>query len=71
MARKRIYITIPEEDYELLVHAGVLAGECKGQLARRYVLGRLYHELQLSTELQAYEEGIQERRRERIERHGR
>jgi len=71
MAGKRIYITIPEEDYELLNYAGALAKECRGMIARRYVLDRLYHELQASPLLQTYEEGIRARRRERMLRHGR
>ncbi|HWT78545.1 MAG TPA: hypothetical protein VN648_07055 [Candidatus Methylomirabilis sp.] len=68
MAGRKVYITIPAEDYELLTYAGVLTGECRGQIARRYVLGRLYHELLLSTELQGYEQDVRARRREKLER---
>ena len=71
MASKRVFITIPADDYELLNYAATLAGQCRGQWCRTVVLASLYRELQRSTLLQVYEEGIQARRRERIVGHGR
>jgi len=71
MAGRRVYITIPEEDHELLGHWAMLNGECRSMLCRRIVLTSLYHALSTIDELKDYEQSIQLRRRERMVSHGR
>lgn len=71
MAGKRVYITIPEEDFELLGRWAMMGSECRGQLCRRIVLAALYAMLRSTTDLQEYETAIQERRRQRMLDHGR
>jgi len=55
MAGKRIYLTIPARDAELIRHLGVETGECIAMLCRRWVLTALYKRLEVDVDLQGYD----------------
>jgi len=71
MAGRRIYITIPQRDADLLRRVGVETGECMGMVARRYVLTALYKRLWLDKELMEYDAEQARLEREEMVNYGR
>ena len=66
MAGKRIYITMPSRDVELLRYLGVHTRECIGHVARRFILEMLYSQLKWDTALQDYDEKLGHKEREEV-----
>lgn len=55
MAAKRVYITIPRRDYDLIRRLATLEGQCPGQWCRLEVLMSLYRALGADKDLQDYD----------------
>ena len=66
MAGKRLYITIPKRDWDLLRRIGTLEGQCPGYVARIYVLSHLYARLGEDTELQEYDQELARQERQEV-----
>lgn len=66
MAGKRIYVTIPERDWQLIRRLAMLQGWCQGRLARQWLLTRLYRELERDVELRAYDAQLAAEDREKV-----
>jgi len=66
MAGKRLYITIPKRDWELMRLWGATNTECPGMLARRWVLETLYRILREDSALQDADAKLAMREREEV-----
>jgi len=66
MPGKRTYITLPEDEHQLLSRWAMMEGRCRGQQAQFIVLVALYRETQRNEELRAYQDGLIEERRQDI-----
>lgn len=66
MAGKRVYVMLPKRDAELLRHLGLESQECVGMIARRFILERLYHHLEVSSELQEYDAQLARQERQEL-----
>ena len=66
MPSKRIYMTIPKRDAELISYVAMRNGECAGMWCRRQVLSCLYGQLQWDTQLQDKDVELARREREEL-----
>lgn len=66
MAGKRVYITIPQRDADLIDRLATLKGQCRGQWCRVAVLVALYAALVRDLDLQDYDAELARREREEI-----
>ena len=66
MAGKRLYITIPKRDYELIRTWGLTRAACPGMVCRSWVLETLYHILREDGSLQDVDAELARREREEL-----
>jgi hypothetical protein len=71
VAAKRVYITIPKRDYDLILRTSALGQECPGQWCRRQVLTALYRQLEVDSDLQDYDAQLAAEERAQVITHGR
>jgi len=63
MARHRIFISLPEHEYKLLVRWGVMSSRCKGQVASAAVKAQLYRAVQTYGPLADYDQELRDEER--------
>lgn len=71
MAGKRLYLTVPRRDYELIRRLAVLTGQLPAVWARTQVLLALYAVLRNDEELQDYDAELAYADRQEVLRGGR